>query len=882
MLCLVPLVIGWAAADAHAQIDVRDEIFYQIMPIAWRDADGDTYRFGDFGGMTASLGYLGDLGVTAIWLNPIFPSPAYHGYQHGRADELNAWFGTDSDFVAFVEAAHAAGIKVFVDLVCYGISHDSPWFADAYGNPASPYDTWLAFENPANTEYLGSVYTTWNGSTVGFIHWDLRDSNPVSLVTGWAEKWLDPDGNGDFTDGIDGYRLDHVWRTYPYGPDGWGYHLDTFWAPWRDALRAVNPDVFVFAEQADWGSHGSELLSGLDAAFTKPFEFAARHALQIEESGPLYGEMATTLATLNGVTEGTYLCTIGNHDVDRLATSIGDDFEKGKAAAAVLLTQPLPPVIYHGDEIGMRGAKDGSLGSDASDIPMREPFKWNAVAGPPMSNYYAANPGAYAASVSHDHDGRSVEEQLGVPGSLLEAYRQLIGIRADNVALRRGAYLPVTTTSMRAWAFVRDHPDQQVLVAVNVSGSPASFTADLSAYGIPGGSTTPIDLVSGASLPPLTDANKSAYAISLAPYQVLILDVDLAAPEPPVSLVDGRDIPDEFGAGAHVATQDTPTSLGDNLSELDELYVRREGEVVFVGATGNLALDGTGFALLVDAMAGGQNVLDMTGASPPPSGPEALTGMRLDAGFEPERMLFVNAFGGNVYVDEYRLLTGGGTTKTYRGVGLVNAGNGFLSGGVNPNGLEVALDDTNVDGVTDTDASGAATATTGFELAIPVEDLELPPDAETMGVAAFLLLTSGEVSNQWLPGVGGIMGLLGVAPDMTAIAGDQFGIATLDDLAATPPGAAGGSRLTVSARMTRGPLARIRIASPRAGSVRVTITDVAGREVAELRRDVAGPGDVVFTWAGDDVHGRSVGAGVYLVRAQLGRDAATTRIVWIP
>ena len=86
-----------AVAPARAAVgDLPDEVFYHIMPIAWRDGNGDAQRFGDFGGLTASLPYLQGLGVTAIWLNPIFPSAAYHGYQHGPADQLNPWFGDEA------------------------------------------------------------------------------------------------------------------------------------------------------------------------------------------------------------------------------------------------------------------------------------------------------------------------------------------------------------------------------------------------------------------------------------------------------------------------------------------------------------------------------------------------------------------------------------------------------------------------------------------------------------------------------------------------------------------------------------------------------------------------------------------------------------------
>src|SRR3954469_583424 len=197
---------------------VSGEVLYQIMPIAWRDSDGDASRFGDFGGLTASLDYLHGLGITGVYLQPIFPSPAYHGYQHGDASRLNPWFGTEAEFIGFVRAAHGRGIKVYLDFVAYGISTDSEWFKDARGNPASPYSSWLAFTDPGHTNWKGHSFTTWNGSKVGVVHWNLADPGPVRLVTSWACKWLDPDGNGDFSDGVDGYRLDHA---YAAAPEGW-------------------------------------------------------------------------------------------------------------------------------------------------------------------------------------------------------------------------------------------------------------------------------------------------------------------------------------------------------------------------------------------------------------------------------------------------------------------------------------------------------------------------------------------------------------------------------------------------------------------------------------------------------------------------------------
>jgi alpha-amylase len=764
-------VWGLAASMAApaAMADPADEVMYHIMPIAWRDSDNDASRFGDFDGLTASLDYLEWLGVTGVWLNPIFISPAYHGYQHGPADTVNPAFGTEAEFINFVQQAHARGIKVYIDFVVYGISHDSPWFTSAFGNPASPFDSWLAFNNGGNTNYLGSTYNSWNGAPVGFIHWDLRDPGPRNLVTQWGQYWLDPNGDGDFDDGVDGYRLDHVWQFYPNGPSGWGYNLGDFWEPWKAALQSVNPDVFIFAEQADWGTTGAELLTAFDASFTKPFEFAARDALASGNAGPLY--QAATVAVNAVPDDRTFLGIIGDHDVDRLASVIGGPIERGKAAAAVLMTQPFPPVIYFGDEIGMRGTKQ-NYGSDANDIPMREPFKWNAVAGPPMSNYWNLNPQSFNNAFSANNDGRSVEEQQGVSGSLLETYRELISTRKANHALTHGGYVPVDATHAGVWAFVRQSESQTLLVLINLTGSTVTPTMDLSAFSVVGASTTPTDVRTAATFAPLTDANKDAWSTSIGAYDALILSVDFDPFAPPAARIDGVDVPDSFLPQQLQATQDTPTAMGDNFAELNQLFVAFEPDGVRVGITGNLPTDGTALAVLIDAEPGGQSVLDLAGYVGPPAGPGGLDNAVMDPGFEPELLLWVNAFASNVYVDLFSLPGSGGHSKRYMGVGSVGSGNGLLAGGDNPHGLQVAIDNGNAAGVTSVSASGAASAQDGFEILLPLQELGGAP--VEVGLSAFLIYGSGSTGNQWLPGVGGLASGLGSSPDLSTIAGEQF------------------------------------------------------------------------------------------------------------
>lgn len=521
--------IGVRAQMVPSGFDPHDEVFYQFMPLVWRcssqrveeaqkagaDAPMEVkYRFGDFGGMTQSLDYLAGLGVTAVWMTPIFPSRAYHGYQHGPADMVNPWLGKEEEFIAFVRAAHAKKIKVFIDLVAYGISQDSTWFKNAVDNADDRDARWLAigkdkaslgpgpaskFEGSGGTTWFqGYDFTTWTGEKIGIVWWDLRQKGPRELVTSWCRKWMDPDGDGDLSDGVDGFRLDHVWAKYQSGPDGWGYNIKDFWVPWKKDLQKVNPKVFTFAEQAGWETNGVDLLPAHDATLAKPLLFAIRESIAEGKSAKAAEALRVAM---KAVPQGrTLLASLGDHDVDRIASSVGgargargkrdegggdagraeadaDNLARAKLAAGLLMVLPLPPIIYFGDEIGMEG-KAGSFGSDANDIPRREPFKWTAMdvigdPASPMTDYWRLNEGVIQKRYSKDHDGRSVEEQQGKAGSLLETYRAMIRLRRELVELRRGDYLPIalekSAGSDSVWCFARVHEQGKVLVVVNFS-----------------------------------------------------------------------------------------------------------------------------------------------------------------------------------------------------------------------------------------------------------------------------------------------------------------------------------------------------------------------------------------------------------------------------
>lgn len=870
ILLALALPPGPASADPLDGRDPRDDVFYQIMPISWRDSDNDAQRFGDFGGMTASLPYLTSLGVSALWMTPIFTSPAYHGYQHMPPNVVNPWFGTEAQFLSFVNTAHTDSVKVFIDFVAYCVSQNSSYFTGSHNNPASPYTSWLAYTNGANSTFDGGSYTTWNGSTVGQIKWNLATAAATSAIDGWCQHWMDPNNDGNPADGVDGWRLDHV-----VADEGWGY-TTAWWSQWKAAILAKNPSAFTFAEQGDWGSHGQEFMGPHDATFTIPFMFAARGAIASETASGLYSEMRNTIAALPA--GHTYVAVLGNHDVDRLSSNTGNVAGRNKVAAAILLTQPFPPCIYYGDELGMRGTK-GNWNSDANDIPMREPMKWNTTAGAPMSNYFVLNSSAYNARAERDGDGRSVQEQTGVSGSLLETYRTLIALRKAHVALRRGDYAEVPNSSAAVWAFARVAAAESLIVAINLSSGAVTPNLDLSSFAVTGGSCPVRNILTGAALPTLTTLNSAAYPVSIPAYGWVVLSARITpGPPPPPSPYDGRLISSDFAAPLLVATQAVPTSMGDNLAELDQMFLRPQTDGLAVGITGNLPTDGTALALFFDTVAGGQDSLAIAAFAEPPSGVPELTGLGFDAGFTPDRLLWANGYGGTLYADLFTLATGGGGTHRYLGSTAIGSANPSLSGGTNTYGMKVALNDSNTAGVTAASASGAPSATYGFEALISWSDLGLAGPGSPVKVMATIVRPTGALGNQFLPPLSAAAPDVGFTPvSLKAFAGTQY-VTQATTLAVRPSGTVRPLRMVVAPNPLRDSTT-LRFGLPRASRVQLDVLDVSGRRVRSLGARLLDAGEQSVRWDGRDDAGRAVGAGLYFARVRGEGVEAITKVV---
>ncbi len=238
--------VSWAA---------EDEVFYQIFVRSFRDSDGD--RIGDLRGIEQALPYLQRLGVTSLLLTPINPSPFYHNYFASSFEGVDRAYGDARALHRLIEAVHARGMKIYLDEEIQYATSDNPWLAEAAGRPGSRYSRYILYNGPGNTKPESAVFgitvaPMWTGVSVQLATVDLLEPAVRRYFERLFVSLIDPNGDGHFDDGVDGFRLDHMMDDL----DGKGKlkHLFAdFWAPVFARARAVNPRVRFIAEQGDWG-----------------------------------------------------------------------------------------------------------------------------------------------------------------------------------------------------------------------------------------------------------------------------------------------------------------------------------------------------------------------------------------------------------------------------------------------------------------------------------------------------------------------------------------------------------------------------------------------------------------------------------------------------
>lgn len=445
-----------------------EEVFYHVFFRSFRDSDGD--RVGDLQGMIEGLDYLDELGITSILLTPLQPSPFYHNYFATDFESIDPLYGSMDDYTAFVRAAHARGLKVYLDMEIQYVAEGHPWWTQSIGRPDAPFANYLLWRDPGHTEAEPFLdHAKWEGYDGRWIGIAMVDMTRPE-VRGYFQRvllwWADPHGDGSGRDGADGFRIDHMMDDLDHKGLATNLFAD-FWRPIFDALRERRPGFRILAEQSDWGYGEDWLLRGdADLVFAFPLGAAI---LSLDKARLLEAIATTDAITPPGKGQIVF---IENHDTDRSMSRLDGDPQRARAAAALNLLLAGEPLVYYGQELGMRGVTRKGTLSDSAHIPLREAFRWKADLDAPGSAtwYRDADAPWWNERYNRSQDGVSVEEEGVDPHSLLAWYRDLLALRAARPELRRGSQRLPCDDDAPVLCVLREDDGARTLLLVNLGG----------------------------------------------------------------------------------------------------------------------------------------------------------------------------------------------------------------------------------------------------------------------------------------------------------------------------------------------------------------------------------------------------------------------------
>lgn len=480
----------------------RDGIIYQIYPRSF--ADGNNDGLGDLPGISRKLDYLADLGVDAIWLSPVYPSPDKDfGYDVADYTDIDPRFGSLEDFDLLLADAHQRGMRIILDLVLNHTSDQHEWFLESRSSRDNPKSDWYLWEDniPNNWQSIfgGRAWTYVPERDQYYYHMfvpeqpDINWRNPEvrSAITDVIRFWLDR--------GVDGFRLD-VFNMFfkdeqlRENPRKFGirafdrqHHIydcdQPEMIPVLQEIRGLldsYPERYAVGEPFISTREKAVLYTGSDKLHaTFNFEFTwskfspreyAKYILDWEQMYAQYGIWPNYV--------------LGNHDVTRMATRYTKNEEDARLRVlmAMLLTLRGTPFLYYGEEIGMR---DISLKrSQILDPPgkkywplykgrdgCRSPMQWNDSANAGFSFEEPWLP------VNPNYLSRNVELQNSVSNSFINFTRDLIKLRRANPAFVRGDFTLLTEKPKDSLLYMRETDDQKILVALNFKNRSLSINA---------------------------------------------------------------------------------------------------------------------------------------------------------------------------------------------------------------------------------------------------------------------------------------------------------------------------------------------------------------------------------------------------------------------
>jgi maltose alpha-D-glucosyltransferase/alpha-amylase len=531
----------------------KDAVFYELSVRAFYDGNGDGH--GDLKGLIQKLDYLQELGVDCIWLLPTYPSPLRDGgYDVADFYGIHPDCGTLEDFKAVLDKAHKRDLRVITDLILNHTSDQHPWFKEARTSRDSPrrdYYVWSDTDQKYKDVRIifGDTQTSnWEfDPQTGQYYWhrffphqpDLNydNSEVQQAMLDVMRFWLDL--------GVDGFRADAVPYLFERERTSCENLPETH--AYLKRLRAfIDANYFgrILLSEANQGPEDTRSYFGNGDEFHMGFHFPVMPRIFMSLARGDRQPILDILARTPPIPESCQWCTfLSCHDGltmeivtkeeraflqdfyapeprmrlnlgirRRLAPLLDNDRRKITLANSILFTLPGSPMIYYGDEIGMG---DNIWLEDRDGL--RTPMQWSDDKN---AGFSAAHPSRLYSPVIDDdvfgYQKVNVQAQRNDPSSLFHTMREMISARKKHKSFGQGDCKFLYPDSTAVLAYIRQHDDETIVVVNNLSSSPQSVSLELAPFS----GSSPKDIFSGASFPPVAD---KPYVLALDPYQYLWL-----------------------------------------------------------------------------------------------------------------------------------------------------------------------------------------------------------------------------------------------------------------------------------------------------------------------------------------------------------------------
>lgn len=479
-------------------------VIYQVYPRSFQDSDGD--GIGDLRGITARLDYLVDLGIDAVWISPIYPSPmADFGYDVSDYQGIDPRFGTLADFDALLASAHAKGLRVLLDFVPNHSSDRHPWFVESRRSREDPKRDWYIWRDaaadagPPNnwiSDFGGSAWA-WDAATGQYYyHAFLKEQPDLNWRNAQVRAAMLDVLRFWFARGVDGFRIDVLWHMVKHAgfPDN---PLSPDYTPAMGEMHRVlqlhstdQPEVHDIAAdmRAVADEYGARVLIG---EIYLPVDRLMRYYGQERLGVHLPFNFQLVDAAWDAATLGALIVAyeaalppgawpnwvLGNHDRSRSATKRGQ--AQSRVAAMLLLTLRGTPTLYYGDELGLEDAViPAALVQDPRELrepglglgrdPVRTPMPWDANPG------HGFTTGTPWLPFGADAKRHNVAAEGADDAPMLALHLRLLALRRRHDALSVGSFALIAARD-DVLAYERRQGDDHLIVALNLSHEPRPF-----------------------------------------------------------------------------------------------------------------------------------------------------------------------------------------------------------------------------------------------------------------------------------------------------------------------------------------------------------------------------------------------------------------------